>query len=92
MNHAHSSTASYFFNSLLDTTGTELDDIYTAQAEAIRTAGALLSEMEARFWNGTEWKMVVTNEERQVLFVLRFSAEEGTNLSSIKFPSDPPQT
>jgi len=73
-----------------DLEGTELEDIHTAQAEAIRTAGELLSQMGARFWNGTEWKMVVTNWERQVLFVLRFSAEEGPGLGSIE-PSYLPQ-
>lgn len=71
----------YFFNitdghTTLDSEGTVLSDIYTAQAEAIKTAGEILRDMGAKFWNGTEWQLEVTDENFQVLFVLRFSAEE----------------
>ncbi len=71
----------YFFHvydgsSSPDLDGTELADLYTAQAEAIRTSGEILRDMGAKFWNGTEWKLEVTDESDQVLFVLRFSAEE----------------
>ncbi|WP_201861188.1 DUF6894 family protein [Microvirga soli] len=62
--------------SVRDTEGTELPDIYTAQDQAIRTSGEILRDMGAEFWNGTEWKLEVTGESDQVLFVLRFSAEE----------------
>ena len=61
-----------------DTDGTELPDIYTAQGQAIQMAGELLREMGAKFWDGTEWSMTVANERGEVLFVLRFSAEERT--------------
>ena len=71
----------YFFHvhdgsSFFDTEGTELPDIYTAQARAIRTAGEILRDMGAKFWDGLEWKMEVADERGQILFVLRFSAEE----------------
>lgn len=71
----------YFFNitdghTSLDTEGTVLPDIYTAQAEAIKTTGEILRDMGAKFWNGTQWKLEVTDESGQALFVLRFSAEE----------------
>lgn len=59
-----------------DAEGTDLPDIYTAQAEAIRLSGEILRDMGARFWNGTEWMLTVSDERRRVLFVLRFSAEE----------------
>ena len=62
--------------STLDTDGTDLPDIYTAQAQAIRMAGEILRDMGARFWNGTEWRMEVADEGGQTLFVLRFSADE----------------
>lgn len=71
----------YFFHvtdgySIRDAEGTELPDIYAAQDQAIRTSGEILRDMGAEFWNGTEWKLEVTDESDQVLFVLRFSAEE----------------
>jgi len=57
---------------------------YTAQAQAIRTSGELLRDMGARFWDSTAWKLEVADERGQVLFVLRFSAEERPALT------DPP--
>ena len=82
----------YFFHvhdgaSLHDQEGTELPNIYTAQAQAIRTSGELLRDMGARFWDSTAWKLEVADERGQVLFVLRFSAEERPAL--IDSPSDP---
>ena len=57
----------YFFHvidgtSLRDETGTELPDIYTAQAQAIRLSAEIPREMGAKFWNGTEWKLEVADE------------------------------
>jgi hypothetical protein len=60
----------------LDEDGTEFPDIYTAQAEAIRTSGEILRDMGAKFWDGTEWRLEVADERGQVLLILRFSAEE----------------
>jgi len=71
----------YFFHvtdgySARDAEGTELPDIYAAQDQAIRTSGEILRDMGAEFWNGTEWMLEVTDESDQILFVLRFSADE----------------
>ena len=49
----------YFFHvtdgsSVRDDEGTELPDIYTAQAEAIRMSGEILRDMGAKFWNGIQ--------------------------------------
>ena len=71
----------YFFHVLdgyssRDTDGSELPDIYAAQHMAIRTSGEILRDMGAKFWDGTEWTMEVADERGQVLFILRFSAEE----------------
>ena len=71
----------YFFNvydgySSLDKDGTELSGIYTAQNEAIRLSGEILREEGGKFWNGTEWKLEVTDVSGAVLFILRFSAHE----------------
>jgi hypothetical protein len=85
----------YFFHvidgySTCDEEGTELPDIYAAQHMAIRASGEILRDMGATFWNGTEWKLEVADEHGQILFVLRFSAEErlaspttGSHLSSL---------
>jgi hypothetical protein len=71
----------YFFHvidghSARDAEGTKLPDIYTAQAQAIRTSGEILRDMGAKSWDGTEWKLEVTDEQGRILFILRFSAEE----------------
>jgi hypothetical protein len=72
--HVYDGTASR------DTEGTELRDIYTAQAEAIHLSGAVLRDMGAKFWNSTGWSLEVADERGCVLFVLRFSAEERPTL------------
>jgi hypothetical protein len=77
--HVHDGTESR------DTEGTELRDIYTAQAEAIHLSGALLRDLGAKFWNGTEWRLEVADARGCALFVLRFSAEERPTL-----PDAPP--
>ena len=68
--HVHDGTVSR------DTEGTELRDIYTAQAEAIHLSGAVLRDIGAKFWNSTEWSLEVADARGCALFVLRFSAEE----------------
>ena len=71
----------YFFHvydgySSLDQDGTKFPDIYTAQAQAIRTSGEILRDMGAQFWDGAAWRLEVADARGQVLFVLHFSAEE----------------
>ena len=73
----------YFFDvydgfSTKDTEGTDLSDIFEAQEESIRLSGELLREMGGKFWNGTEWRLEVTDETGRVFFILRFSADKGT--------------
>lgn len=84
----------YFFHvtdgySARDTEGTELPDIYTAQDQAIRTSGEILRDMGGEFWNGTEWKLEVTDVHGRILLTLRFSAEEHAALTD---PSPDPDT
>jgi hypothetical protein len=84
----------YFFDvqdgySFRDEMGTELPDIYTAQAQAIRMSGEILSDIGARFWNGAEWKLEVTDDQGRILFTLRFSAEEQAILED---PPPSPET
>lgn len=73
----------YFFNVYdgtlapgMDEIGTDLPDIYSAQAEAIRTSGEILRDIGSRFWNEAVWRMEVADRQGVVLFVLRFSIEE----------------
>ena len=77
----------YFFHvkdgySVRDDEGTELPDIYTAQAQAIRMSGEILRDMGAKFWNGTEWSLEVADDRGEALFMLRFSAEEKPALTT----------
>ena len=85
----------YFFHvtdgySARDTEGTELPDIYAAQDQAIRTSGEILRDMGGKFWDGTDWKLEVADEHGQVLFVLRFSAEEHLALADPRSDSSAP--
>jgi hypothetical protein len=38
--------------------------------------------MGGKFWNGEEWSLEVTDEAGRILFTLRFSAEEATDLDT----------
>jgi hypothetical protein len=65
---------------LLDDTGVELRDIPAAQSEALRAGSDILksgSRATAALWNGTPWRMWVTdkaNGEGKTFFTLRFLA------------------
>jgi hypothetical protein len=77
----------YFFHvhdgsSARDSEGTELPDIYAAQEQAILLSGELLREVGGKFWDGETWSLEVTDEAGRILFILRFSAEERTDLDS----------
>jgi len=83
----------YFFHvidgtSEPDETGTELPDIYAAQAQGVRLSAEILQEIGAQFWNGTDWRLEVTDEHDQIQFVLHFAAEEPTTLADPR--PDPP--
>jgi len=73
--------ARYFFNVidgqfLADHEGTECSSLEEARAQAIETAGAMMREAGRQLWDGTEWQMHVTDEDRRTLLKLRFSAEQ----------------
>jgi hypothetical protein len=65
---------------LLDDTGVELRDIATAEIQALRASSELFKagpRVTATLWNGTPWRMWVTdkpNGEGKTFFTLRFSA------------------
>jgi hypothetical protein len=55
-----------------DLHGTELPDLSAARNEAVRFAGALLSDHGEKFWTSGEWTMRVANEDDLTLFQLTF--------------------
>ena len=59
-----------------DADGTELPDIYAAQAAAVRLCGEVIRDIEGKFWDSPLWRLEVKNHDRRLLFTLTFSAEE----------------
>jgi hypothetical protein len=57
-----------------DLQGTVLDDLAAARREALRFTGALLGDAVNQFWDGVDWRMTVTDEANETLFVLTFGA------------------
>jgi hypothetical protein len=71
----------YFFNVidgkfLVDGEGTELPGMPEVRAMAVETAGAMLRDQGRTAWHDSEWQMHVTNEAKETVLKLRFSAEE----------------
>ena len=60
-----------------DTEGTELSDIYAAQAEAVLLCGEMIREIDNTFWESPLWQLRVTSQDQRLLFTLTFSGEEG---------------
>jgi len=54
----------------------EFADMNVAQAEAIRMSGEVMRDLGAKFWDGREWRLEVTDAGGRKLFVVHFSAEE----------------
>ena len=73
--------ARYFFDvhdgdDYPDEEGVELAGVEAARREAVHYAGQLLVDGSERFWDGSDWRMVVRNATGSVVFTLRFIAEE----------------
>ncbi len=72
----------YFFNvhdgrDYPDDEGTELPDLATVRAEALRSSGEMLRDSKgAGFWSGDDWTMNVTDEAGKTVLTLRFSGTE----------------
>jgi Domain of unknown function (DUF6894) len=71
----------YFFNvhderSGIDTEGEELPNNEAAWREATIVAGKLLRNMDGKFQPEQEWRLEVTDERRNPLYILRIYAEE----------------
>ena len=72
----------YFFHifdneELNDEHGTVLANREEARAHAIIVAGELLRDAGKKFWNGTEWRLHVTDEAGENIWTLRFLVEGG---------------
>ena len=70
----------YFFNvqdgqSSPDREGTELPDLETARAEAVRLSGEVLRDAGVKYWDHPAWRLHVGDEGGRTLSMLRFSAE-----------------
>jgi hypothetical protein len=73
----------YFFHLidgqfLVDEVGTELPDMGAVRAMAVQTSGEMLRDLGREAWTGSEWQMHVTDEAKQTVLKLRFSAEDLT--------------
>ena len=59
-----------------DQEGHELEGLNAARVEAVRLSGEILAQYPDRFWSVGEWSCTVCDEDRLVLFVLHFYAQE----------------
>ena len=59
-----------------DLEGTLLPGLAEARSQAIVTAGEILKSEGLRFWNGTEWRMKVTDDIGTSVLTLKFSADD----------------
>ena len=72
----------YFFNihhetDQLDAEGEVLADVHAAWKEATVTAGQMLQDIDGKLKPGHDWRMEVTDEFANTLFVLQVSAKAG---------------
>ncbi len=64
--------ARFFFHTVdgrrdRDTTGTELPDAVAARVAAIRYAGDLLSDQPDMLWDGSDFRVEVTDEQSKLV-------------------------
>jgi hypothetical protein len=71
----------YFFNihhdrPTIDEEGDELPDKHAAWKEGTVIAGQILQDIDGKLKPGHDWRMEITDEFRNPLFVLHISAEK----------------
>jgi hypothetical protein len=71
----------YFFHvkdgkDIRDHEGTELAGVAEARDQAIKAAGEMIKHHGDTVWNGSEWRMNVTDEAGSPVFTLRFAADD----------------
>jgi hypothetical protein len=60
-----------------DEEGSEHASQDAAWHEATQTCGQMLRDLDGKLRDGDEWRMEVTNKQRAVIFLLRFTVEKG---------------
>ena len=73
----------YFFHSEdsqleLDEDGTELADPATARLEGVRFAGSLLRDRAQALWEATDWRLIITDESKTILFTIEVTTKIGS--------------
>jgi hypothetical protein len=73
----------YFFNihdsqNLPDNDGTVFPGPEAAREQAVILAGEVLKDLDGKFWNAREWRMVVTDEQGATVCTLTFSGTVGS--------------
>ncbi|WP_247438530.1 MULTISPECIES: hypothetical protein [unclassified Bradyrhizobium] len=58
--------------------GEDLPDKHAAWEEATRTAGQILQGLDGKLTPGREWRMEVTDEKQNTLYILHIQAEKPT--------------
>jgi hypothetical protein len=71
----------YFFHlhdgkNIPDNEGIELAGLAEARNQAIVAAGEMIRSDGHTVWNGSEWRMDVTDEPGNSVFTLRFAADD----------------
>lgn len=59
-----------------DDEGHDIEGLSAARIEAVRLSGELLKSYPDRFWSVGEWSCTVRDENKLILFVLHFWAQE----------------
>lgn len=59
---------------LPDEDGVELPDLAAARVEAISVAGSMLRDHAMEFWRTGEWRVIVTDEDHDILFTIACQA------------------
>ena len=72
----------YFFHSedaqlTHDNEGTDLADVGAARLEAVRFAGALMTERAEALWESARWRLVVTDQTKSILFTIEVNTVVG---------------
>lgn len=63
-----------------NTEGVELEGLNAAGIEAVRFSGELLRFYPDRYWSVGRWNCTVRDENRLILFVLHFYAQDAAAL------------
>jgi hypothetical protein len=54
-----------------------------AWEEATKASGEMLRDLDGKLRDGEEWRMEVTNEASEVVFVIRINAEKGVGYAPV---------